>query len=194
MTTDKTSVETLWDEIFSIQKILETHKEVSLLSDYNNTIRKVLLLSCGSYFEKEMTEMLKEYVRNIAKNDKIVSFLEKQAIHQKYHTLFDWGKQNEPLEHNGSKNINKFTGLFGNDFKELVNNELTKDIEFNKSKEAFIEIGHIRNILVHNDFASYSYENKTPKEIYDLYQVAKSFIPKINELLEKDSICSHLNK
>lgn len=179
------SVEKLWKEITSIQKVLEDNKEASLLIDYNNTMRKVLLLSCGSFFEKEMTEMLKRYVSSVTNNDiKLTIFLEKQAIHQRYHTLFEWGKQNEPTEHYGKKSINKFSNLFGEDFKKIVNDEIEKDSSFKEGKECFIEIGHIRNILVHNDFASYSYENKTPKDIYELYEKAKSFIPKIEKLLK----------
>ena len=51
----KTSVDELWDEISAIQEILENSQEISSLSDYNKTIRKVLLLSCASFFEREMT-------------------------------------------------------------------------------------------------------------------------------------------
>ncbi len=178
-----TSVDNLWKEIISIQNILNKQKEISLLSDYNNTIRKVLLLSCGSHFEKEMTEMLKRYVKNATNDYKIVNFLEKQAIYQKYHTLFDWGEKNNPDR--PSKNINTFLKLFGDDFKNSVLN--INDNDFENAKNAFLEIGHIRNILVHNDFAAYSYEQKTPEDIYKLYEQAKEFIPKIENLLMKNA-------
>lgn len=179
MNKNKTSVDNLWEEITSIQEILKTQKEVSLLSDYNKTIRKVLLLSCGSHFEKEMTEMLKRCVQKATNDERIVSFLEKQAIHQRYHTLFDWGTKNNPDQ--PSKNINTFLKLFGDDFKNSVSS--VNDEDFETAKNAFLEIGHIRNILVHNDFASYSYDQKTPEDIFQLYENAKKFIPKIEELL-----------
>lgn len=83
MEDNKTSVDILWEEITSIQKILGEAKEGSSLNDYNKTIRKVLLLSCASFFEVEMIKMLKSYVRNVSNNDeKLVNFLEKQAINQ----------------------------------------------------------------------------------------------------------------
>lgn len=186
MDENKTSVDILWEEITSIQKILGEAKEGSSLNDYNKTIRKVLLLSCASFFEVEMTKMLKRYVRKVSNNDeKLVNFLEKQAINQKYHTLFNWGEPNNPDGHYGEKKqgINQFTGLFGKKFKDLVENEIENNEEFKNGKACFIEIGHIRNILAHNDFASYLYENKTPEDIFDLYTKAKCFIPKIEELL-----------
>lgn len=179
----KTSVDELWDEISAIQEILKNSQEISSLSDYNRTIRKVLLLSCASFFEREMTEMLKRYVRKVSNNDeKLVNFLEKQAISLRYHTLFNsWGEKNNP--NNPGKNINSFLSLFGEDFKTKVTSYIKEDSDFDISKNAFLEIGHIRNILVHNDFASYSYDNKTPEDIFDLYTKAKYFIPKIEELL-----------
>ena len=177
----KTSVDELWDEISAIQEILENSQEISSLSDYNKTIRKVLLLSCASFFEREMTEMLKRYVRKVSKDEKLVNFLEKQAINLRYHTLFSWGEKNN-LNKPGT-NINSFLSLFGEDFKTKVTSCIKEDNDFDISKNAFLEIGHIRNILAHNDFASYSYDNKTPQEIYELYITAKGFIPKIEELL-----------
>ncbi|WP_298824916.1 HEPN domain-containing protein [uncultured Capnocytophaga sp.] len=183
MDENKTSVDILWEEITSIQKILGEAKEGSSLNDYNKTIRKVLLLSCASFFEVEMTEMLKRYVRNVSNNDeKLVNFLEKQAINMRYHTLINsWGEKNNP--NSPAKNINSFLSLFGEDFKTKVTSYIKEDNNFDISKNAFLEIGHIRNILVHNDFASYLYENKTPRDIFDLYTKAKYFIPKIEELL-----------
>lgn len=177
----KTSVDELWDEISAIQEILENSQEISSLSDYNKTIRKVLLLSCASFFEREMTEMLKRYVRKVSKDEKLVNFLEKQAINLRYHTLFSWGEKKN-LNRPGT-NINSFLSLFGEDFKTKVTSCIKEDNDFDISKNAFLEIGHIRNILAHNDFASYSYDNKTPQEIYELYITAKGFIPKIEELL-----------
>lgn len=178
----KTSVDELWDEISAIQDILMSREEISSLSDYNKTIRKVLLLSCASFFEKEMTEMLKRYVRNVTNDNKeLVSFLEKQAINLRYHTLFIWGEKDDPNK--PGKNINSFLSLFGEGFKTKVTSYIKEDNDFDISKNAFLEIGHIRNILAHNDFASYSYDYKTPEEIYKLYMTAKGFIPKIEELL-----------
>ncbi|PTX08635.1 hypothetical protein C8P65_101302 [Capnocytophaga leadbetteri] len=187
MEENKTSVDILWDEISAIRDILMSRQEISSLSDYNKTIRKVLLLSCASFFEKEMTEMLKRYVINVTNNNKeLVSFLEKQAINLRYHTLFSWGEKDDPNK--PGKSINSFLSLFGEGFKTKVTSIINENTNFDTSKNAFLEIGHIRNILAHSDFASYSYDNKTPEEIYNLYIAAKGFIPKIEELLNTNEV------
>ena len=45
-----------------------------------------------------------------------------------------------------------------------------------KSVQAFIEIGHLRNILVHSNFAAYNFDTKTTEEIHVLFETAKCFV------------------
>lgn len=180
------AIDRLWEEYLATEDFFKKQKEASLLSTYTNTLRKVLILSCGSFFEYELTEMLKQYVKDKTNNDEqLINFLEKQAIRQKYHTLFDWGAQDKPNE--PSKSINKFLSLFGENFKESINNDLKNNNDINASKDAFLELGHIRNILVHSNFSDYNHELKTPKEIYELYLKANKFIPYIKENLYRDA-------
>jgi hypothetical protein len=179
------AIDRLWEEYLATEDFFEKQKAASLLSTYTNTLRKVLILSCGSFFEYELTEMLKQYVKDKTNNDEqLINFLEKQAIRQKYHTLFDWGAQDKPNE--PSKSINKFLSLFGENFKESIKNDLKNNNDINASKDAFLELGHIRNILVHSNFSDYNHELKTPKEIYELYLKANKFIPYIKENLYRD--------
>lgn len=182
----QTTIDRLWEEYRKTKGFFEKQQEISLLSTYTNTLRKVLILSCGSFFEYELTEMLKQYVKYKTNNDEqLINFLEKQAIRQKYHTLFEWGTQDKPDK--PSKNINKFLSLFGDNFKESIKNELKNNNDINASKDAFLELGHIRNILVHSNFSEYNYDLKTPEDIYDLYSKAKEFIPYIKESLYRDA-------
>ena len=110
------AIDRLWEEYLATEDFFKKQKAASLLSTYTNTLRKVLILSCGSFFEYELTEMLKQYVKDKTNNDEqLINFLEKQAIRQKYHTLFDWGAQDKPNE--PSKSINKFLTLFGENFR-----------------------------------------------------------------------------
>lgn len=180
-----TAVDNIWQEYVSVRDLLTKLKEVSALNDYTNTMRKVVILSCGSYFEHEMTEMLKGYVLEVSNgNEHIVSFLEKQAIQQRYYTLFDWGKQDEPTQPNRS--AKKFLKLFGNDFCAQVEAIVNEQQEVKDAQEAFLELGHLRNILVHSNFADYIYADKTPEEIFSLYQKACKFIPFIREKLNEN--------
>ncbi|MCK9402877.1 MAG: HEPN domain-containing protein [Chitinophagaceae bacterium] len=163
-----------------------TTKQPSLLNDLNKNFRKVLLLSAGSYFENQITTILINFVREKSNNDsRIISFLEKQAISQKYHTLFSWGERDKP--ESPGKNANTFFKLFGDNFKVQIDIDIksqntdtpaqTADKKnLNESIEAFIEIGHLRNILVHSNFAAYNYDQKTTEEIFSLFKKAEPFL------------------
>lgn len=185
-------VEQLKHEYQSIAEYLETTKQISLLSDLNKNFRKVLLLSAGSYFEHRITAILSEFVRAKSNDDRIVNFLEKQAISGKYHQLFDWGKKDKPDE--PGKNANAFFKLFGENFKAQIdiqlkasNTETPAEKEarekITSSMEAFIEVGHLRNILVHSNFADYNYDQKTTDEIFKLFQKAEPFIEYLQQKL-----------
>lgn len=178
-----TCIDILWEEYKSTYSCLLQHNELSLASDYANIMRKVLLLSCGSFFEAELTKQLKEYCKTASNgNSRLESFIVKQALNQKYHTLFDWGEIGDPTRPH--KNINKFSSLFGKEFKDKIEMFQKNDESVAESIKAFLEIGHIRNILVHSNFAEYTYAQKTPEDIYLLYTKALRF-PKFiyNQLL-----------
>jgi len=187
-------VDQLKNEYESIANYLAETQQISLLSDLNKNFRKILLLSASSYFEHQVTKILSDFVREKSNNDeRIINFLEKQAISQKYHTLFDWGKQGKPEDFE-KKGANKFWKLFGDDFKSQVEKELKghnqETLEEKEARqknissiEAFIEIGHHRNILVHSNFAAYDYDQKTTEEIYQLFQKAKPFISYLQKKL-----------
>jgi hypothetical protein len=187
-------VEQLKNEYKAIEDYLNGQGQISLVSDLNKHLRKVLILSAGSYFEHRITTILSDFVRAKSGEDlRIVNFLEKQAISGRYFQLFEWGKQNQP--ENPNKDANKFFSYFGEDFKAQAKSDIkiengdSEDIKTEKTKleesiKAFIEIGHLRNILVHSNFAEYSYENKTPDEIFALFQKAEPFLEYLTEKLK----------
>lgn len=186
-------VEQLKKEYDSLVEYLNSTQQPSLISDLNKNFRKVLLLSAGSYFEHEVTTLLSNFVRSKSNNDdRIINFLEKQAISQKYHTLFSWGEKDKPDK--PVKNANTFFKLFGDTFKtqveldlKVVTGDSPETIELKKGRndsiEAFIEIGHLRNILVHSNFAAYNYDQKTTDEIFNLFKKALPFLEFISQKL-----------
>lgn len=182
-------LKTEYDELVAFVTV----QQPSLVNDLNKNFRKVLLLSAGSYFENQITALLSNFVRAKSNNDeRIINFLEKQAISGKYSQLFDWGKQDKPEDF--GKNANKFFSYFGIDFRKQIETELKpKQTEQPEEKaarekiissiEAFIEIGHLRNILVHSNFAAYNYDQKTTDEIFALFQKAEPFLVFLNQKL-----------
>lgn len=93
-----------------------------------------------------------------------MSFFKKKAIIRQYYTYFDLN----------DKNINSFLGLFGDDFKKVFK-EYIKEENQDENIKAFLELGRLRNELVHQNFIIYNLE-KTANEIKDLFDKAYKFL------------------
>ncbi|MEA1894617.1 MAG: HEPN domain-containing protein [Euryarchaeota archaeon] len=145
---------------------LETNKEISLKIVADDNLKKVLLLSAASYFEDEIKDIILSFVeKNSDNNPMITSFVKNKAVERKYHTYFDWS----------ARNANRFFSLFGDGFKDQASEDVKDNSELEISIRAFLEIGNLRNELVHGNFAVFPIE-KTVEEIYDLYRLAHQFI------------------
>lgn len=161
------------DFLAVIEEIGETN--ISLRNTAINNFRKSLLLSAASFFEKEITEVLKAKIRDWGGNRAELNELVRvKVIERQYHTLFNWD----------GRNANKFFKLFGTDFGEFMASQVEMDNALKDSIAAFIEVGRERNRLVHSNFGSYTLE-KTFDEIFTLYSKGKEFVDSIPEFFEK---------
>lgn len=173
----KSSIDNLFDDYRSIYECLVSAKKVSEASSYQLCLTKFIIVSIASFFEKKIENILKNYAENVS-NTHLSNFIYNQALEFKYHTLFDWGDKGKPEK--PRENINKFLKLFGEDFLTETKDKIKKK-ELDRSIKAFVEIGHLRNILVHQELSSYSL-TKTTDEVLSLYNDALVFI----DFLEKD--------
>ncbi|MFD8673781.1 HEPN domain-containing protein [Streptomyces seoulensis] len=158
-----------------ILRMYEDHKSVldhlsstSQVSDHatlQTTLPKVLLLAAASEFESRVCTTIREYVQANSNDLKILELVEQKAIKRQYHTLFDWDKRNAA----------KFWSLFGADFKRQMGDICRRRPRFERSISAFLELGALRNQLVHNNYATFSLE-KTLTEVFDLYREAEGFV------------------
>lgn len=170
-----TPVDILNQEYQSIVGFLDQNAQPSLSSDVNRYFKKVITLSSASYFEHKIQEILIQFIsRETNNNGLAINFFKKKAISMQYHTYFSWGEKDNPDK--PGKNANSFFSLFGDDFKKEVESEIKKSEKLEAAVKAFLEIGHLRNILVHSNFAAYNIENKTTDEIFKLYECGQSFI------------------
>ncbi|HFC93181.1 MAG TPA: hypothetical protein ENJ51_10255 [Leucothrix mucor] len=168
-------VDYLYNEYERIVSFLNENGQPSLASDANKYFKKVILLSSASYFEHEIQDIIVSYVESSTNNNiKVINLLKKKAISSNYHTFFSWGEKNDPNK--PGKNANVFFSMFGDDFKVEVQNDIKDNEALDKSIKSFLEIGHLRNILVHSNFAAYNLDNKTPDEIYNLHKQSEMFI------------------
>ena len=87
------------------------------------------------------------------------------AIERRYHVWFDWR----------AHNANKFFRAFGSSFESFMKERVRLAYELDDSIRAFLEIGNLRNQMVHENFAVF-YLDKTVPEIIDLYKKALGFV------------------
>lgn len=147
--------------------------EISLANTIDDIFRKTLLLAAASYFEYTICGVILDYVSERASADAAVIALTKiKAIDRQYHTYFDWN----------ATNANSFFGHFGEKYKQYAKGRVEQDAALKESIRAFLEIGSLRNQLVHQNYATFPLE-KTADEIYMLYTVALKFTEFVPESL-----------
>lgn len=170
-----TPIDRIYKELGEAIEALGKSGEVSAQVVVEDHARKALLLSVASHFEHKLTGHLKQ-LSSMSKNPLLTEFVIRKAITRQYHTLFNWD----------GKNANSFFALFGSDFKQRMEVKVKADANLDNSIKAFLELGSLRNQLVHNDYATFSLE-KTSDEIYLLYQAALHFVDSLPDCLSEAS-------
>lgn len=167
------------EDFFDIKDYLDKEGQFSASININEHYRKVLLLSCASFYETQIQNLLKELIKEKSNSILIENFMCNKAINRQYHTYFNWD----------SKNINNFLGLFGAEFSIKISLELKNDFDLNQNMLAFIEIGKERNKMVHENFLEYRLD-KTFDEIYGLHKKAYQFIMYLRRAFELPIECN----
>lgn len=154
--------------------------EISFATYIDSVYKKVLVLSVASFFERFIGSCILDFTRvSSSKDYRVVKLVENKVIERQYHTLFDWK----------AKNTNTFWRLFGDDTKIKVRNKIKEDEVLQKAELDFIEIGELRNLLVHENFAEYDV-NLTLEDIYSKYTSACFFVSQIQLVLQPDFLKS----
>lgn len=161
-----TTIQKLIDNYYELYGLLVEQNEFSQSVQVNEHYRKILLLSCASYYEKQITQIIKDFISLKTEDERITSFVNNKAINRQYHTYFQWDQTN---------NINQFLGLFGVEFKKAVSEEIRSSENLSRQIKSFLEIGAERNKMVHQNFLEYQLE-KTFDEIVILHKDALNFI------------------
>lgn len=147
-------------------------REPSFHASLQGMLPKVLLMAAASEFEHYVCGHIKQYVADNSTGVRIGFLVERKAIARQYHSFFDWP----------SRKANQFWALFGPDYKKAVEREISSKDELSDGLKAFLEIGAVRNELVHNNFADMTI-NTTLDEVYVLYQKGASFVEALPMLL-----------
>ena len=158
------------DQLYQEHQTLVGHLiatgEISLQVNVDSSFRKTLLLAAASYFETALSEsLIALFSERTHSAEPMVEFVRNKAIARQYHTFFNWDR----------RNANSFFGLFGGDFRRFMADEVDKDSGLDSSIKAFLELGQLRNEIVHQNFALFPLD-KTVEEIYALYRDALGFM------------------
>lgn len=167
-----------------IGKIFQDHKdlhdklleisEITFATIVNDDFKKILLLSVASYFERRIQDAIRKCIEKYSHNEpRVVEFVTCKGIDRQYHTYFDWD----------SSNANRFFKLFGNRLKQEAITDTNANEKLSQATKDFIELGRIRNEMVHGNFGQYVFE-KTPSEVYQLYISAKFFVDYVESKLK----------
>lgn len=155
--------------------VLETLKEDLSLSTFaNDHLRKLVLLSAASHFEHELSEAMVAFARiSSGGHEGIVSLVRAKAVERQYHTWFDWK----------NKSANSFYRMLGDQLGGRMKEEIKQDENLKTAERAFLELGSLRNQLVHQNFAVFPLD-KTTEEVFQLYQSACRYVAAVVGYLE----------
>ena len=143
-----------------------TAADISLRLDVQSNFSKSLLLSSASYYEHLFAEALVGlYEEAYPGIPALAEFVRDRATGRRYSQLFSWG----------GGNANSFFKMFGNEFSTHMRNKAANDSGFSDAIRAFLDLGDLRNQLVHGNYAAFSL-GKTFDEVYDLHLKAGRFV------------------
>ena len=162
----KNPIEELYRYSKELVAFLDKHEGFDLRFFVEGYFAKTLVVAAASMFEEHMKKAVLELAEQcLATNHPLVTFIKKKAVERQYHGWFEWG----------NKNANSFFNLFGEHFKEYAKQTMKDDERLRSSMQRFLELGHYRNRLVHEDFVTFSMNNSLD-EVYQLYEDASKFV------------------
>lgn len=172
MTLSDAAVKSIFDEYHELAAG-PFHDDPSGLAALGRTYPKVLLLASASFLEVATCQEVSLLYEQLVP-DHLQKFVAKGALERKYHAMFDWN----------SRNANKFFSMFGEACRDCAKGRMKDDNEFAQVVGSFIEIGFLRNNLVHQNYASFVLD-KTFGEVWTLHCRAREFPSLVPDLLSE---------
>ncbi len=158
-------IDSLFADGQTLSAILLEKSEPSLISNLAAIQSKVLLLSSASWFESRLSEAMRQFASIHSKQHSgIQNIIRVKAIERQYHAWFDWDK----------KTGSKFYNLFG-ECGEHLKAKISSSINLQAGEKAFMELGLLRNRLVHENFVAFPL-TATASDLYTNYQKAELYI------------------
>ena len=164
-----------------VEELLRDHRElVEHLESVNSLLlrdraesafAKTLLIAAASHFEVRLTQMIIDLYLDMTQGvEELAEFVKRQAIDRRFAQLFQWSSGGGP-----GQNANSFYRLFGDGFSAHMRQRVREDRDLDESVKAFLEIGNLRNQMVHESYADFQL-NKTVEEVYSIYTSGARFV------------------
>ena len=164
-------IEELWMDHRDLVTYLQYGNQLQLQSRVEDAFSKTLIVAAASYFEVRLTQSIVElYYESTQGAGALAQFVKKEAIGRRFAQLFKWDNEGK-----SAQNANSFYRSFGADFKEYMVRKVRNDKRLDDSVKAFLEIGNLRNQMVHGNYADFQL-NKTVDEVFNLYKNATTFV------------------
>ena len=145
---------------------IQTIGDLSAQNNLSQAMAKSLLLSCASYYELEITELIRTSLRTHMKSKCMLAWLEPSSVEGQFFKWFDF---------RNAKNTNRFLAMFGAVFRDSARKMIAAR-EYRTIAEAdFMEICIKRNECVHKNYAAYGLD-LTVSEIWGKHLNAMAFI------------------
>ena len=159
---------------------LESANSLLLRDRAESAFAKTLLIAAASYLEVRLTQMIIDlYLEMTQGVEELAEFVKRQAIGRRFSQLFQWGSDESP-----GRNANSFYILFGEGFSAHMKKRVQVDRDFDESVKAFLEIGSLRNQMMHENYA-YFQLNKTVDDVYSLYTRAARFVDEFPDAIRQ---------
>lgn len=181
-------VDDLVDDFNKVQeKILED--EPSTAQNLSVHLTKILILTCASYYEQQLTHAYVEYAKRESNRygDKPHGFDNDQrnkSIYQK----FQFGRIENPEDFNQLpeiKNMLKPLEVFGEKFRDKIFSEIDGNLEKEQQLKDFQELFALRNLLAHQTFVEFTSNRIRGKSFLDIKQMHENAMKFVIYLIEK---------
>jgi hypothetical protein len=160
------------DESAELKKFLSDQGQLTLVRAAEDNSRKALILCAASLFEHRITEALLSYTERVSRSDGCITALVRiKAIKRQYHSFFEWE----------TKKAGPFFALLGKPLGERLKTQCSVS-PAKDELESFLELGYLRNCLVHQNFAEYVLDS-TGDEVRMLCEGADNFVKQIEYIL-----------
>ena len=164
------AVESLYSDYEELVREIPTSSP-SGLSALNRSFHKHLLVASASNLEEQVKDLIPRLFVNHGRGE-MGTFVFRRVLARGYAGLFEW----KDMKAQG------FFSSFGDDAGKDFKARLREDDAFRADHDAFMRLGHLRNEVVHNDYALFNVE-LTPSEIVKLFRRACQFVKEIEDMI-----------